>query len=157
MPGLSQMVGDLWNREPFVASTVPATYGAGAHNVLAITGGAVHILGIIEYNDTIIAGATTTVVGIGALPLNGASPGLAGALGDMVVSPMDVAGVILKIAPAPAVELPSLLGFAGGITGVVAAPGQNITWTFGGVAMGAAELVSLHVLYRKIHPQALIA
>jgi hypothetical protein len=141
----------------YVAHSIPATYGAGAHNIFAITGGPVLITGIVEYNDTIIAGATTTVVGVGALPLNGASPGLAGALGDCVVSPLDVAGVILKIAPAPAVELPSLLGFGGGILGIVAAPGQNITWTFGGVAMGAAELVSMYVIYRKLNQASLIA
>lgn len=153
--GLSQLVGDLHNRELFVASAIPATYGAGAHNVLAITGGMVLIHQILEYCDTALGGATTTRVAVGAVACDFAAVAInAGGQFGICVSPLDAA--VAKIATALAVQAPSLLGFATN-QGVIAGPGVNIIWTFAGVAMGAAERVSLHVVYEKVHRQALIA
>ncbi|GAJ06316.1 unnamed protein product, partial [marine sediment metagenome] len=40
---------------------------------------------------------------------------------------------------------------------VVASPGQNIEWGFGIPDMVAGELVSLHVMYRKLAPASLIS
>lgn len=153
--GLAAFVKDLWLRELFVAHSVPATYAAGAHNIFAITGGQVWIRAMYELNDTAMAGATTTTIAVGAVGMDfGAVAIGAAAAGTMVVSPLDAA--VAKIAPALAVQMPSLLGFATNI-GVVASPGVNIAVTFAGAAMGAAERYSLHVVYMKLTPASLIA
>lgn len=155
---LPQEIKAIYLRQEKVAHTVPATYGAGAHNVLAIQGGPVQVLGMIEYLDTALAGATTTTLAIGALAMDGGLLAInAGGQYSVCVSPMDSAGVIAKVATAMSAPLPSLLGLAAGGVGVVAGQGQNITWTFGGVAMGALELVSLYVIYRPLSEDAFIA
>ncbi|TET14048.1 MAG: hypothetical protein E3J81_07445 [Dehalococcoidia bacterium] len=156
--GLKALIASIWGDKVNVASSVPAIYAAGAQNIFAITGGPVLIAGIIEYLDTALAGATTTTILIGALPMDGGALAIdAGGIGAVVVSPLDSAGVIAKVASALVVPIPSLLGLAAGGVGVVAGPGVNIVWTFGGVAMVAGELVSLHVMYRKLAGASLIA
>ena len=153
--GISQLVADLHNREMFIASSVPNTYGAGAQNIFAITGGMVIIHGIFEYCDTALGGATTTRVAVGAVACDvGAVAIDGGGQFGIVVSPLDAA--VAKIAAVLAVQAPSLLGFATN-QGVIAGPGVNIVWTFAGAAMGGAERVSLHVLYEKVHREGLIA
>jgi len=155
---LKTIVQSIWGDKVTVVSSPPATYAAGAQNIFAITGGPVLILGIIEYLDTALAGATTTSVEIGALPMDGGGVAInAGGIGAVVVSPLDSLGVIVKVASALVVPLPSLLGLAAGGVGVVAGPGVNIVWRFAGVAMGAAERVSLHVMYQKLASASLIA
>ena len=52
--------------------------------------------------------------------------------------------------------MPSLLGFATNV-GIIAQAGVNITVTFAGVAMAGAETYALHVMYRKIQDNGLIA
>lgn len=152
---LSSEIKAILQQTPFVAHDVPATHGAGAYNAFAITGGPVWIRAILEYNDTAIGAATTTAITVGAVAMQvGALAIGAAAIDTMVVSPLDAA--VAKIAPALAVQMPSLLGFATNI-GVVASPGVNITVTFAGVAMGAGERVSYYVVYQKLAPASLIA
>lgn len=152
---LSSLVAEVYNSKLFMAHSVPATYGAGAQNIFAITGGPVWIKAIYEYCDTALGGATTTRVAVGAVAMDVGAVAInaAGQFG-IVVSPLDAA--VAKVASALAVQMPSLLGYATN-DGVIAGPGVNIIWTFAGVAMGAAELVSLHVAYYKLTPQSLIA
>jgi hypothetical protein len=148
-------VEQIMQQQLFVAHDVPATHGAGAYNAFAITGGPVWIRALLEYNDTAIGGATTTTIAVGAVGLDAGAVAIgAAAQYTLVVSPLDAA--VAKIAPALAVQMPSLLGFATNI-GVVASAGVNITVTFAGAAMGAAENVSYYVLYQKLTPQSLIA
>ena len=109
---------------------------------------------LLIYNDTAIAAATTTTEAVGAVGLDVAGFSIAGAQFTLQVSPLDAA--VAKIASALAVQMPSLLGFATNL-GVVASPGVNITSTFAGVAMGAAENVSYYCIYQKLSPQSLIA
>lgn len=151
---LRTMIEQILQQQDFVAHDVPATHGAGAYNVFAITGGPVWIRALLIYNDTLIAGATTTTEAVGAVGLDVAAFSIAGAQFTLQVSPLDAA--VAKIASALAVQMPSLLGFVTN-SGVVASPGVNITSTFAGVAMGAAELVSYYVVYKKLTPQSLIA
>jgi hypothetical protein len=151
---LSNMIAQILQQQTFVAHDVPATHAAGAYNAFAITGGPVWIRAIVEYNDTAIAGATTTAITVGAVAMQVGAVSVLGAINTMVVSPLDAA--VAKIAPALAVQMPSLLGFATNI-GVVASAGVNITVTFAGVAMGAAENTSYYVIYQKLTPQSLIA
>jgi hypothetical protein len=153
--GLSSLVAEILQKQPFVAHDVPATHGAGAYNAFAIYGGPVWIRALFEYNDTAIGGATTTTIAVGAVGLDAGAVAIgAAAQYTLVVSPLDAA--VAKIAPALAVQMPSLLGFATNI-GVVASAGVNITVTFAGAAMGAAERVSYYVVYQKLTPQSLIA
>jgi hypothetical protein len=152
--GLSSEVKEIHQSKLFVAHDIPATHGAGAYNAFAITGGPVWIKAILEYNDTLIAGATTTAITVGAVAMQVGAVAINGAANTMVVSPLDAA--IAKIAPALAVQMPSLLGYATN-DGVVASPGVNITVTFAGVAMGALENVSYYVVYYKLAPNSLIA
>lgn len=152
---LRSLVESIYNNGLFVAYDPPATHGAGAYNAFAITGGPVWIKGFIEYNATALAGATTTTVAVGAVGLDAGALAIgAAAINTLVVSPLDAA--VAKIAPALAVQMPSLLGFATNI-GVVVSPGVNITVTFAGVAMGAAENVSYYCIYQKLSPASLIA
>lgn len=154
MAGLKNLVEEIWGSKLCVAHSIPATYGAGAHNIFAITGGPVWIKALIIYNDTLIAGATTTTEAVGAVGLDVAGFSIAGAQFTLQVSPLDAA--VAKIASALAVQMPSLLGYATN-DGVVASPGVNITSTFAGVAMGALELVSYYVVYYKLAPASQIA
>jgi len=143
-----------WRNETIISS-VPATYAAGANNIWAITNGPVWIRAMFEYCDTALAGATTTNLLIGAVGLDtGALAINAGGQYGIVASPLDAA--VAKIASALAVQMPSLLGYATN-DGIIAGPGVNIIWTFAGVAMGAAERVSLHCVYTKLTPNSLIA
>ncbi len=152
--GLSQLVADLHNREMFVASSIPAFYAAAAQDIFAITGGLVIIHQILEYCDTAMTNATTTTIAVGAVGMDAGAVAInAGGQFATVVSPLDAA--VAKVASVLAVQAPSLLGFATN-QGVVAGPGVNITVTFATV-MAAANRYSLHVLYEKIHPNALIA
>lgn len=151
---LSSMIAQILQQQLFVAHDVPATHAAGAYNAFAITGGPVWIKAVLEYNDTAIAAATTTTLAVGAVGLDVGALTIQGAINTLVVSPLDAA--VAKIAAALAVQMPSLLGFATNI-GVVASPGVNITVTFAGVALGAAENVSYYVVYQKLLPQSLIA
>jgi hypothetical protein len=151
--GLKEIVSLIWQNGIHVAHDTPATHAAGAYNAFAITGGPVWIRAIVEYNDTLIAGATTTRITVGAVAMDVGAVSIAGAAGTLVVSPLDAA--VAKIAAALAVQMPSLLGFATNI-GVVASPGVNITVTFAGVAMGALENTSYYVVYQKLSPQSLI-
>lgn len=152
--GLKDIVALIWQNGLHVAHDTPATHGAGAYNAFAITGGPVWIKAFLEYNNTAIAGATTTTVAVGAVGLDAGAVAIgAAAINTLVVSPLDAA--VAKIAPALAVQMPSLLGFATNI-GVVAAAGVNIIVTFAGVAMGAAENVSYYCVYQKLAPQSLI-
>lgn len=157
MPGLSQMVGDLWNRQLFVASTVPATYTNAAHTVLNITGGLALILAIIEYCDLALTGATQTRVAVNGNNMDAGAVAInAGGAQALVLSPL---GNQAKEASDVAVEWPQIAAItAEAGRGILAGPTPGtIIWTFSVVAMNAADRVSLHVLYRKIHPQALIA
>jgi hypothetical protein len=152
---LASEIKSIYQSALFIAHDIPATHGAGAYNAFAITGGPVWIKALIEFNDTAIGGATTTTIAVGAVGLDAGALAIgAAAQYTMVVSPLDVA--VAKIAPALAVQMPSLLGFATNI-GVVASQGVNITVTFAGAAMGAAERVSYYVVYQKLHPSSLIA
>jgi hypothetical protein len=130
-------------------------YGAGAHDIFDILGGPVWIKAVIEYLDTALGGATTTTLAVGAVGIDvtGVPVSIQGAQFTIVVSPLDV--LVAKIAPALAVQMPSLLGFATNI-GLVASAGVAITSTFAGAAMGAAELVSIHVCYQRLDPASSI-
>jgi len=150
-----QELADLYQRQSFWVHSTPAIYTNAAHNIFAITGGMVLIEQIIEYCDTAMNGATQSRIAVGAVTMDGAAVAIdAGGQFAIVVSPLDAA--VNKIASALAVQAPSLLGFATN-QGVIAGPGVNITATFSVVAMTTTDLYSLHVKYRKIHPQALIS
>jgi hypothetical protein len=138
---------------------VPAIYAGGAAQpIFAITGGPVLITGILEYLDTELTLATQTHVMIGAVIMDDALAAIAPAgVGTVVVSPlMDAARVVVAALTAPMPSYLALVALA--LTyGVAAGPGQNITWGFAGVDMAAGELISLHVMYRKLAPASLIA
>lgn len=152
---LSQIVGDIWNRTEHVAVSTPATYGAGAQNILVISGGPVWIRALVERNVTAMAGATTTTLAASGVGCDFGAQAIGPfAINTMVVSPLDAAVAKLAV-PVLMVQMPSLLGFATNV-GVVAAPG-NITVTFAGAAMGAAELYQLICVYQKLTPQSQIA
>jgi hypothetical protein len=147
------MFNEIYNARLCVVRSAPATYAAGAHNVLVITGGPVWIQFVVEQNVTAMAGATTTTIAVSGVGIDAGAVAIgAAAINTMVVSPLDVA--VAKIAPALGVQMPSLLGFATNV-GFVAGVG-NIAVTFAGVAMGAAERYSLIVGYYKLLPQSLI-
>lgn len=155
MGSLSSLVRQLWSSQPFDWVYRPgASYAAGAHDLFDITGGPVWIRALFEYNETAVAGATTTTLAVGAVGLDAGAVSIQGAQYTIVVSPLDAA--VAKIAAALAVQMPSLLGFATNI-GVVAGPGVAINATFGGAAMGAAEYVAYLVCYQKCLPQSLIS
>ena len=152
--GISQLVEDIHNREMFVASSVPAFRAAAAIDIFDITGGLVIIHGMFEYCDTAMTNATTTTIAVGAVGMDAGAVAInAGGQFAIIVSPLDAA--VAKVASTLAVQAPSLLGFATN-QGVVAGPGVAITVTFATV-MAAANRWSLHVLYEKIHPNALIS
>jgi hypothetical protein len=152
---LKSLITEVWRNGLFIAYDEPAFHGAGAYAAFAITGGPVWIRAFVEYNSTAKAGATTTTVVVGAVGLDAGAVAIgAAAINTMVVSPLNAA--VAKIAPALAVQMPSLLGFVTNI-GVVAAAGVNITVTFAGAAMGGAETTSYYVVYQKLSPQSLIA
>ncbi|KKN52937.1 hypothetical protein LCGC14_0607380 [marine sediment metagenome] len=152
--GVAQLVTDLHERELFVASSTPAFRAAAAIDIFDITGGLVLIHSIIEYCDTAMTNATTTTISVGAVGMDAGAVAInAGGQFAIVVSPLNAA--VVKVASVLAVQAPSLLGFATN-QGVVAGPGVAITVTFATV-MDAADRWSLHVLYEKIHPAALIA
>ena len=152
---LKSLIAEVWRNGLFVAYDEPAFHGAGAYAAFAITGGPVWIRAFVEYNSTAKAGVTTTTVAVGAFGLDAGAVAIgAAAINTMVVSPLNAA--VAKIAPALAVQMPSLLGFQTNI-GVVAAAGLNITVTFAGVAMGGAETTSYYCIYQKLAPQSSIA
>jgi hypothetical protein len=146
-------IKQLWLGRVEWVHSVPAFYAAGAHDIFDILGGPVWIKALIVYNNTILAGATTTTEAVGAVGLDVAGFSIAGAQFTLQVSPLDAA--VAKIASALAVQMPSLLGFVTNI-GVVASAGVAITSTFAGVAMGALELVSYYVCYQRLIPGAYI-
>ena len=150
-----QELADLYQRQSFWVHSTPAIYANAAQDIFAITGGMVLIEQIIEYCDTAMNRATQSTLLVGAVAMDtGALAINAGGQFAIVVSPLNVA--VAKIASALAVQAPSLLGFATN-QGVIAGPGVNITVTFSVVAMTTTDLYSLHVKYRKIRPNALIA
>jgi len=152
MGGLKGLVNQLWSDRLHWVHSVPATYAAGAHDIFNIIGGPVWIRALLEYNNTALAGATTTTLAVGVVGLDTGLLAIGpAAINTLVVSPLDAA--VAKIAPALAVQMPSLLGFATNI-GVVASAGVAINVTFGGVAMGAAERVSYYVCYQRLSPQS---
>lgn len=152
----TQQIASLYNRQEHVVHSTPGTYAAGAQGIFAITGGIVYITAIVEYIDA-MAGATESRILIGAVNLDAASVTInAAPANGIIVCPLDPAGGIAKLDSALAINLPSLLGFAAS-SGLVAAPGVNIIALFAGAAMVAGDLWSLHVRYRKIQPNALIA
>jgi len=154
----TQQIASLYSRGRQWAHSTPAFHGAGAEAIFAITGGIVLIEHIIEYCDTAMTNATQTFILIGATPLDSGTIVInGGGLGGLVASPMDPTGIIAKVDSALATSSPSILGYTGNIAGILSGPGVNIIVTFGGVAMNAADRYSLHVAYRKIHPNALIA
>ncbi len=156
---MGQELADLYNRQEHWAHSTPTSYAMGAtQDILAITGGIVYITAIIEYCDTAMtAGAVTTAIFIGATGLELAAVAInAGGAGAFVISPLDPAGGIAKLASAVVANAPSLAGMVSS-SGLVAAPGVTINVTFAGFNMAAGDLYSLHVKYRKIHPNALIA
>ncbi len=149
-----QEIADLWNRQSFWIHSTPSFYAAAAQDIFAITGGLVLIEQIIEYMDEDLVNATTSTIDVGAVSMDaGAVVINGGGQFGIVVSPLDAA--VAKIDSVLAVQAPSLLGFATN-QGVIAGPGVNITVTFATVMVGAGRY-SLHVKYRKIHPNALIA
>lgn len=148
------LVKQIWLNQEQTVISAPATYGAGAQNILTITGGPVWIKAIAEWNVTAMGGATTTTIAVATVGVDVGAVAIGAAAQDtFVVSPLDAA--VAKIAPALAVQMPSLLGFATNV-GIISGPG-NITVTFAGAAMGAAERYSLIVVYKKLSPAALIA
>lgn len=153
MGSLKGLVALGWQNGWHWVHSVPASYAAGAHDIFNIVGGPVWIRALLEYNDTVIAGATTTTWAVGAVGLDAGAVSIQGAINTLVVSPLDAA--VAKIAAALAVQMPSLLGFATNI-GVVASPGVAINVTHGGAAMGAAENVSAYICYQKLEPESLI-
>ena len=152
-----QQLADLYNRQEHWVHSTPASYTNAAHNIFAITGGLVLITQILEFCDTAMTGATQSEILIGATALDAGGVAInAGGINAFVASPMDSLGVIVKVPSAVAGPSPSLLGFAATM-GLVSGPGVNIIVTFSVVAMNAADRYSLHVKYRKIHPNALIS
>ena len=150
--GLSQLVADLHRREMFVASSIPTNYGAGAANVLVITGGLVRIVLLIEYQDVTVTNATTTIIAVSGVNMSAGAVDIADGALFARCSPLNVA--VAAIASALVTPGPTVLGQATGRS-IIAAPG-NIAVTFAGAAMAAAGRYSLHALYEKIHPNALI-
>ncbi len=149
--GLTGLVEALHNRELFVASSIPAFYTAAAHTILTIVGGLVRILMLIEYQDAAVVNATTTRITVCGVAMEVGAVALATGANRIRVSPMNAA--VATIASALVVPAPSVLGFATN-KGVVAGPG-NIAVTFVTV-MAATGRYSLHALYEKINPRALI-
>lgn len=156
--GLKQDAQDLWSRQLFTVKSTPAHYedlGPAAQDILTISGGPVHIQGIIEVADTVIAATTDSQVHVGVVAMDTAAVAITAATaGMMCVSPLDAA--VAKVAFALNVPMPSLLGFVTNL-GVIASPGVTINVVFDTADMGAAELYSLIVLYRKMTPAALIS
>ena len=153
----TQQISDLYNRQEHWIHSTPAIYTNAAHAIFAITGGLVLITQILEYWDTAPNGATQSTLTIGATAIDGGAIVInGGGINAFVASPMDSLGVIAKIDSAVAGPSPSLLGFAATL-GLVAGPGLAINVTFSVVAMTTTDLYSLHVKYRKIHPNALIS
>lgn len=153
--GLASRIKSLSLGDLHIVSSVPAFYTAAAHNIFNITGGLVWIVGIIEYVDVDVVNATTTTIDIGAVSVDAGAVAInaAGALG-IVTSPLRASA---KAAAALAAPLPDETALtANGGHGIIAGPGVAITVTFATV-MVAAGRYSLHVIYRKIHPNALIA
>lgn len=155
---LSKTVKDSWGRELFYIKSAPAFYATGAtQDIFTIANGPVHIHAIVEYNDTVKDNATLTNLFVGAVAMDNGALAINGAAGTMVVSPLACGAAHAKIAPALAVQMPSLIARTANLVGVVAAPGQTINVTFGAPEMEADELYSLIVLYRKMTPSALIS
>lgn len=150
---LSADIKAILNSQNLVAHSAPNTYAAGAHNILTIVNGPVWIRALVERNVTAMAGATTTTIAVAGVGVDAGALAIgAAAINTMVVSPLDAA--VAKIAPAAAVQMPSLLGFATNV-GFLASAGA-IAVTFAGVAMGAAELYQLIVVYQPLVPNARI-
>lgn len=153
----TQQLSDLYNRQEHWAHSAPATYTNAVHAIFNITGGLVYITQILEFLDTAMTGATQSEITIGVVAIDtGAIVINGGGINAFVASPMDPAGAIAKIDSALAGPSPSLLGFAAS-SGLICSPGQAINVEFTVVAMNAADRYSLHVKYRKIHPNALIS
>ena len=137
-----------------VVSSAPAFYAAAAATIFNITGGPVWIKAMVEYLDTAMTNATTTTITVcgvaadaGAVAIN------AGAIGSVVVSPLSNNA---KDASALAAQWPDATGVAtqGGF-GMIAGLGAIVV-TFATV-MAAANRYSLHVVYQKLSPDAIIS
>lgn len=152
--GLASRIKSLNQGQEYIVSSVPAFYTAAAHNIFAIAGGMVLITGLIEYVDVDVVNATTTTIDIGAVSVDAGAVAInAAGTGAIVASPLRASA---KAASALAAPLPDETALAApGGYGILAAPGVNITVTFATV-MVAAGRYSLHVIYKKIHPNAII-
>lgn len=147
----TQLINDLHRRELFVASSVPIWYDALTYTVLTITGGMVWIKMLLEYQDVTVTNATTTRITICGLAQEVGAVDIADGPLFIRVCPMDAA--IVTVGSALVSPAPSLVGMDTN-AGVVSGPG-NIQVIFA-TAMAAAGRYSLHALYEKIHPNALI-
>jgi len=150
----SQIVRDLYNRNDFVVSSLPAFYTAAAHIIFSITGGPVWIKAMVEYLDTAMTNVTTTTITVCGVAADAGPVAInAGAIGSVVVSPLSANA---KDASALAAQWPDATGVAtqGGF-GMIAGLG-NIVVTFATV-MAAANRYSLHVVYQKLSPDAIIS
>lgn len=149
---LAGMIKSLRNSGDQVFSSVPAFYAAAAQTIAVIVGGPVWIKLMVEYCDVGMTNATTTTITVSGVQADAGAVAINGTALGLVVSPLHNGA---KNASVLADQWPDATGVAtqAGF-GMIAAPG-NIVVTFATV-MAATDRYSLHIVYTKLSPAALI-
>lgn len=150
---LASMIKSLRQSGDQVFSSVPSFYAAAPATIATIVGGPVWIKLLVEYCDTAMTNATTTTITVSGVAADAGAVAInAGGLGAIVVSPLSAGA---KNASALADQWPDATGVAtqAGF-GMVAGPGAIVV-TFATV-MALTNLYSLHIVYTKLSPAALI-
>jgi len=154
--GLKSQVDEigLWGRQ--VAFRPTAAIVATPTNLFTVVGGAVKVTALVAHIVTAITTAVTWHIVACGVPLDTALFAAIGAVGENVVWPLDVGAAL--IVPAAVSPVPSILGAAFNVNGVVVTPGSaagdNFVLTYGAALIDGT--VAFSVEYYRLNPAAQI-
>ena len=159
MASISNMVKNLFLREVEYVNRPGQLYddAVGGYVIFVIHGGLVLIKSLVGVADTVIAAACQldfTVDGVAIA----ATAAITSGIGDVIPIPLDASGVDVLIPNIACQPNPTLVAnlAEGSHAGLIAGPG-DIVATATIAPMGAAELLSFKLQYRRIDPWASIS
>ncbi len=152
MPGgLRQTINQIWQERDVVAVRPPQAYtvAVGAYTIFSVAGGAILVKALIGRITGAAVGATTIATTFNTIAGEAGAVACNGAVGTLVVVPLNVAAVIVNLLAAPLTD--ALLHPKGMVVGLQPAGPGLIVATYG---VGTSLTMEWTLVYQRLNADA---